>query len=180
MERNLTERDVAQPVRQILGDWSRIEVADFPSTLEGLSGLTQLMFMIAIRNRAFIKAHESVNDSSGAVSIGRFIEEHQALVANLAMIRAEQAGVADVADLVASLRHSENSLQKRRQKIVAKLPQKIQEELINKEMTVTVHSSEIAHEMNQASQLIWASLDEALDADWLNSNLPEQATEESL
>ena len=180
METNGIERDVAQPVRQLLGDWSQIEVTDFPSTLEGLSGLTQLMFMIAIRNRAFIKAHECVTETPNAVAMRRFVEEHQALVANLAMIRAEQAGVADVADLVSSLRHSESSLQKRRHRIIEQLPLAEQKRLTSTELTVTVTSSEIAHEMNQASQLIWASLDEALDADWLSSSLPEQATEDAL
>lgn len=180
MDTNETRRDVAQPVRQILGDWSQIEVNDFPSTIEGLSGLTQLMFMIAIRNRAFIKAHERVTETPNALPMRKFVEEHQALVANLAMIRAEQAGIADVADLVSSLRHSERSLHKRRLRIVEKLSQSMKEDLSHCEAEMTVTSAEIAHEMNQASQLIWASLDEALDADWLSSSLPEQATEEAL
>jgi hypothetical protein len=171
-------RDVAKPVRKILRAWSAVVVKDYPSTTEGLSALTHLMLMLAIRNKAFLKALHGVVAGGAEEEIQRFHEHNQALVANLSMIRSGQAGVADVAEMVSSVKQASKDFVTGREAILSQLDEERTQVLLNAEWTAKVFTSEIAKDMDQASKLIWESLDEALDSEWLDSNIPWSTTDD--
>ena len=110
-------RDVAKPVRKILRSWSTVAIADYPATDEGLSQLARLMLMLAIRNKAFLKALGTIPSQGILEDVSVFREAHQALIGNLSMIRSGQAGSADVADLVTSVKQASQDFVVRRESI---------------------------------------------------------------
>jgi hypothetical protein len=165
-------RDVAKPVRKILRAWSTVAVADYPSTDDGLCQLARLMLMLAIRNKAFLKALGAISNRDIQEDVSVFRDAHQALVGNLSMIRSGQAGVADVADLVASVKQASQDFVVRRESIYAALDTHQRQSLLDAEWAAQVFTDEIARDMDHAAQVIFDSLDEALDSDWLDSNCP--------
>lgn len=169
---------MAKPVRKILRAWSAVVVKDYPSTSEGLSGLTHLMLMLAIRNKAFLKALHCIVTADAEKEVERFHETHQALVANLSMIRSGQAGVADVADMVSSVKQASKDFVVGREAIISRLDGERSQQLLNAEWRAQVFTSEIAKDMDQASKVIWESLGEALDSEWLDSNIPWMKTDD--
>jgi hypothetical protein len=168
--------DVAAPVRQILKAWAPLCVREFPSTEKGLAELAHLMLMLAIRNRAFLKAINSISVSSFESDLKTellaFQEAHQALIANLSMLRASQVGVADVSELVPGVQLASNDFTAKRKRIHEQLDDFRREKCMQAELRAQVFSTELADEMDQAAKLIWNSIDEALESDWFGSNLP--------
>ena len=167
----LSGRDVAKPVRKILRSWSTVVVKEYPSTPDGLAQLAQLMLMLAIRNKAFLKGLQTISTQGIEREITRFTEAHEALVGNLSMIRSGQAGVADVAEMVSSVRSASKEFVSQHELIFSKLDQAREELLRHAEWATQVYASEIAADMDRAAQVIWDSIDEALDSDWLDSNI---------
>jgi len=130
------------------------------------------MLMLAIRNKAFLKAIKGMSSPDLEIDIAAFEAAHQALIGNLSMIRSGQAGVADVCEMSASIQKASTDFIERRELIIECLDLTRRKQLINAEWKAQVYTSEIAKDMDQAALIIWDSLDEALDSEWLDSVIP--------
>jgi len=163
---------VAAPVRQILKPWAPVTVRSFPPTEKGLSELAYLMLMLAIRNRAFLKSVAEISNEGLEKELIAFQEAHQALIANLSMLRSGQVSPNDVPELTPGVQLASDDFTARRMRIHELLDSNRREKLTQAEWNAQVFVNELADEMDQAAQLVWSSIDEALDSDWLDSSLP--------
>jgi hypothetical protein len=80
--------------------------------------------------------------------------------------------------MVSSVKQASKDFVVGREAIISRLDGERSQQLLNAEWRAQVFTSEIAKDMDQASKVIWESLGEALDSEWLDSNIPWMKTDD--
>jgi hypothetical protein len=166
--------DVAPAVRRLLRSWRPIDIPEISASPEGLAEISRVLLMLAVRNQMFIKAMGVEGFVRDAAELRDFVDAHEALLCNLALLRNSHVGLLEISEVVESARAASIDLADRRSRVLVRLPAETARRVTDVEWQVRVSTDEIRADIDRAQSLIDAVADVAMSADWLSSSLPSK------
>lgn len=164
--------DIAPAMRKILKPWHRVQIPELQASTDGLAEIGRVVLLLVIRNQMFLKAVEIAGVGRNAAGIAKFLDAHEALVANLSLLRSSQVGPYEVPDLLANAREASDHLADMRADVLAGLDAEAAKRVMDAEWKVAISTNDVRDEIDRASALLLEAADVALGSDWLSSSLP--------